>query len=756
MTLTNRSTRSWLAAVVSALAIAITSTILGAAPAHALVSGDFTYTLDYYGPGGEAGYGARVQAYAGPGGDVVVPETLGGWPVFDIGASAFDGRTDLTSISLPSQLSTIRYQAFRGTTALHSIALPASLATIETSAFEGSGLESVVVPAAVRDVQSSAFKNSTLLETIAFEPGSAVSAIPSEFCKGCTALQTIQFPDGTTTIDDRAFENSGLAGDVSLPSTVTWIGNAAFQGSHLTRIDLGDSIVTIGVLAFADTPTLTEVAGFDAPLQWIGDHAFERSGLTGHITVPATTQMVGDFAFTDTAIDSVTIEDGALAIGTSAFQDLAISGELTIPDSVTSIGNNAFVGNEITSVTLGSGLTSIGYSAFAINEISSLNWSAVDTAVTVGPNAFTSNHLTHLTLPSGVTQIFQGAFSLNHLLSVTLPASAADVSTDGWNDQTWPDGTRQLFGWYDGVPYTGNASPVPSLAGVGGTVYSQWSPVIVTFAANGGTFVNSPNATIATGHDAYGSQELMTSDKIAREGFAFTGWSTSADGHTGLIPGPWYGPITQAAVTLYAQWKPAYVVNFDTLNGYPAPPAQTVVEGETPAEPATQPVAPLARFVGWSVNGQIVDPASAVVGSDITLVAAYEARDTSVPAVAQPGAEIIVNGSGFEPGEEVTVTMHSEPTVLGTVTADALGRISFVATVPPDKAAGSHELEFTGTLTGTSVEMMSVASSGGSLAMTGAEVFGMLAASIACAAAGLALVAVASRRSGRNRSRTAA
>ena len=59
-----------------------------------------------------------ITGYTGAGGDVIVPSTLGGLPVTNIGYRAFLRCTSLTSITLPNSLTTIEHGAFDGCTGL--------------------------------------------------------------------------------------------------------------------------------------------------------------------------------------------------------------------------------------------------------------------------------------------------------------------------------------------------------------------------------------------------------------------------------------------------------------------------------------------------------------------------------------------------------------------------------------------------------------------------------------------------------------
>ncbi|MDR3337844.1 MAG: leucine-rich repeat domain-containing protein, partial [Treponema sp.] len=62
------------------------------------------------------------------------------------------------------------------------------------------------------------------------------------------------------------------------------------------------------------------------------------------------------------------IPSGVIGIGEYAFRDSQLT-SVTIPDSVTSIGEAAFRGSQLTSITIGSSVTSIGAYAFLENQL---------------------------------------------------------------------------------------------------------------------------------------------------------------------------------------------------------------------------------------------------------------------------------------------------------------------------------------------------------------------------------------------------
>ncbi len=178
-------------------------------------------------------------------------------------------------------------------------------------------------------------------------------------------LISVDFADGTTTIDRYAFESCDNLQSVTFGSGMKTITTGAFYTcDKLTNVCFGGNEEVIGASAFNTCDALTQIS-IPNTVKEIGDYAFMNCNLSS-VLIPSSVKEIGAGAFDNcTALKTVTVSDGVRVIGNSAFFNCCALLEIVIPDSVQTIGARAFIHCErLQSVEIGVGVQAIGEDTF--------------------------------------------------------------------------------------------------------------------------------------------------------------------------------------------------------------------------------------------------------------------------------------------------------------------------------------------------------------------------------------------------------
>ena len=167
-----------------------------------------------------------------------------------LGDYAFYGCCRLTSLSLPSGITSIGNYAFQDCWGLTSFVIPSKVTTIGVSAFYGcSGLTSLDIPSSVTSIYMYAFAYCSGLTNLVIPSG--VTTIAGYAFSGCSGLTNLVIPSGVTTIVRNAFSGCSGLTSLNIPSSVTSIGESTFSGcSGLTSLVIPSSVTSILISAF--------------------------------------------------------------------------------------------------------------------------------------------------------------------------------------------------------------------------------------------------------------------------------------------------------------------------------------------------------------------------------------------------------------------------------------------------------------------------------------------------------------------------
>ncbi len=345
-----------------------------------------------------------VMEYWGDATQVIIPSVANGYEVTGIEDYAFLDKTGITSITIPSTVTSIGDNAFDTCSSLESIIV----------AEDNAAYSSV----------NGVLYNKSKTELICYPEGKTD--------------KTFIVPNSVTSIGNNAFFCSSLT-EINIPNSVTSIGDKAFCCCYsLTDINIPNSVTSIGYHTFYDCNSLENINIPNGVIS-IGNFAFENCTSLKSITIPGSVMSIGDYAFSNcTSLSDISMMNGVVAIGERAFDRCRSLTSITIPSSVTSIGLQAF------HTSLESIIVSPENVNFAsidgvlynknITELIKYPYKKADTTFIV-PNsvtvikesAFQGSSLANLYLPNSVTTIEKSAFRNCFSLSITIPNSVTTI-----------------------------------------------------------------------------------------------------------------------------------------------------------------------------------------------------------------------------------------------------------------------------------------------------------------------------------------
>ncbi len=233
-------------------------------------------------------------------GDVVIPSSLGGYPVKKIGKEAFSWETDVTSVTIPEGIEELEDYAF--------------------SYYDEEGLWDEDYP--------EIYLNKLSLPKSLKKIGSYVFNDVYFYCE-------IELPENIEYIGAGAFYNASIDNkELKIPASVEYIGNSAFKGNYFKKYIVEENN------AYYSSDEAGALYNKDKTV--IIDLPSANEATNGVFTIPDTVKNIGNYCFYENKrLKQIIIPDSVTEIENHAIYNCNSLERIVIPDSVEKIGDYA-------------------------------------------------------------------------------------------------------------------------------------------------------------------------------------------------------------------------------------------------------------------------------------------------------------------------------------------------------------------------------------------------------------------------------
>lgn len=204
-----------------------------------------------------------------------------------------------------------------------------------------SNLKTYSIKSGTKEICYLAFELCSLLSHITIPD--SVTKIGDQAFLACKSLKQIKIPNSVTNIGYEAFSQCESLQQIILPDSVTSIGQSAFyRCTSLQEITIPNSVIRIDYWTFHGCTSLCNIIIPNSVIV-IGGHAFSECESLQQITLPNSLCNIMEFAFEDCkSLQTINIPSSVNHILSGAFSRCTSLQQIKIPNSVTKIGDEIY------------------------------------------------------------------------------------------------------------------------------------------------------------------------------------------------------------------------------------------------------------------------------------------------------------------------------------------------------------------------------------------------------------------------------
>ena len=318
-------------------------------------------------------------------------------------------------------------------------------------------IQSVVVEEGAASIGNFAFSNAANLTSVTLPD--TLTLIGESSFRNCGQLADVVWSEDLVEVKGFAFMNCTALPSADLGQKIELIGNSAFYGcSGLEEVNLGESLLGINTLAFGGCTSLTEISMPDT-VEALGSDVF--NGCTALTTVKLSNGLKNLPAYTFnecTSLVNVTMPEYLTTIGERAFYYCQSLESIDLPFSLIAMDNDAF-GHciKLHDIEFPMALSYVGY--FAFNGCTSLGNLEFPPNLTyfTGGMFYDCTGLTEIIFPMGTTYVdddaFAGCSNVKKIVFTgdlpTILGAFIGITADAWypaGNATWTSEALMNYG----------------------------------------------------------------------------------------------------------------------------------------------------------------------------------------------------------------------------------------------------------------------------------------------------------------------